>query len=304
MPNQFTTDCLDEKYLQEFYQSKEGFSWAYETLSGYSEFASIRKFELIMSLIRKMKPENILDNGCGGGLFIRSLAKGGFRVVGFDLSLNLLLKIKSCLQAVTCLRPPACRAKATDKRNSQEGKLPLIAGDSQKLSFKNNSFSLCLCSEVLEHIPDCEKTVEEISRVLEEDGKAIITVPNLHCYDSLEGRFRIISRILRVINYGRHFLGKEDIYKYGYNTHLHKYTPFQWRKILEKNGLKVTFERPVFISPYIPQVIKPLKRLEKFLYSKDLIFKLQNFVENYLSLIYPFKFLGQLHLFICKKRSL
>jgi len=289
MSNQFTTNYLDEKYLQEFYQSKEGFSWAYETLSGYSEFASIRKFELIMSLIKKMKPENILDNGCGGGLFTRSLAKDGFSVVGFDLSLGLLLKIKSSLPAVT---------------PEQGEKLSLIAGNSQRLSFKNNSFSLCLCSEVLEHIPDCEKTIEELSRVLEEDGKAIITVPNLHCYDSLEGRFKIISKILEVINFGRRLLGKEEIYRYGYNTHLHKYTPFQWRKILEKNGLKVTFEHPVFISPYIPQVIKPLKWLEKFLYSKDLIFRLQNFVENYLSLVYPFKFLGQLHLFICEKRSL
>lgn len=50
-------------------------------------------------------------------------------------------------------------------------------GDLKKLRFKNESFDLIICSEVLEHIKDDEKAFSELARVLAKNGTLLITVP-------------------------------------------------------------------------------------------------------------------------------
>lgn len=45
------------------------------------------------------------------------------------------------------------------------------------MSFDAGSFDCILCSEVLEHIPDDEKAVSELRRVLKQGGVLIVTVP-------------------------------------------------------------------------------------------------------------------------------
>ena len=52
-----------------------------------------------------------------------------------------------------------------------------IVADAQTLPFKNNSFSLVVAHQVLEHIPSSHAAVNEICRVLAPKGKVIITVP-------------------------------------------------------------------------------------------------------------------------------
>lgn len=45
------------------------------------------------------------------------------------------------------------------------------------LPFPNESFSSVLCTEVLEHVPDPNKAVNSIHRVLKRGGRALVTVP-------------------------------------------------------------------------------------------------------------------------------
>lgn len=45
------------------------------------------------------------------------------------------------------------------------------------MSFDSGSFDCILCSEVLEHIPDDEKAVSELRRVLKQGGVLVATVP-------------------------------------------------------------------------------------------------------------------------------
>lgn len=47
------------------------------------------------------------------------------------------------------------------------------------LPFKDSSFDIILCTEVLEHIEDDKKALKELSRVLLPGGKIIVTVPNM-----------------------------------------------------------------------------------------------------------------------------
>lgn len=47
------------------------------------------------------------------------------------------------------------------------------------LPFKDGVFDVVLCTEVLEHVPDPEKVLREISRVLKESGCLVMTTPFL-----------------------------------------------------------------------------------------------------------------------------
>jgi 2-polyprenyl-3-methyl-5-hydroxy-6-metoxy-1,4-benzoquinol methylase len=95
-------------------------------------------------LFTRAAPESVLDVGCGEGVLTEQWASAAGRVVGIDLDdpkLAAEWAIRShpnlCFQAV----PP--------------GDLP----------FENDSFDLAAAIEVLEHVPDPERTVAEMARV-------------------------------------------------------------------------------------------------------------------------------------------
>lgn len=57
------------------------------------------------------------------------------------------------------------------------GHWTLARSDIGKLPFKNNSFNLVICSEVMEHIKKEQTALRELVRVLKPGGKLVITVP-------------------------------------------------------------------------------------------------------------------------------
>jgi SAM-dependent methyltransferase len=59
----------------------------------------------------------------------------------------------------------------------QKGLPKVLGGDACDLPFKDDSFELVLATDILEHIEDDSKAVDEIVRVLVPGGRAIFTVP-------------------------------------------------------------------------------------------------------------------------------
>lgn len=49
--------------------------------------------------------------------------------------------------------------------------------DIQNLSFENETFDYILCNHVIEHVPNDDKAFAELSRILKNNGKAVITIP-------------------------------------------------------------------------------------------------------------------------------
>ena len=84
-----------------------------------------------------------LDVGCGGRLYRKYLPAGN-PYVGMDIS---------------------AAAK------------PDVLGKAQDVPFSDGCFESVLCTEVLEHLPEPEKAVCEIRRVLKKDGFLYLTVP-------------------------------------------------------------------------------------------------------------------------------
>lgn len=54
-----------------------------------------------------------------------------------------------------------------------------VVTDIEKMSFKDKTFDLVFCSQVLEHVPHPNKALTEINRILKSKGHVVITVPLL-----------------------------------------------------------------------------------------------------------------------------
>jgi 2-polyprenyl-3-methyl-5-hydroxy-6-metoxy-1,4-benzoquinol methylase len=91
-------------------------------------------------------PESILDVGCGEGVLTEQWADklGDGRIVGIDLD------------------DPKLRAEWEKRRRAN---LEYRAEDATNLSFGDGEFDLAAAIEVLEHVPDPERTVSEMARV-------------------------------------------------------------------------------------------------------------------------------------------
>ena len=53
----------------------------------------------------------------------------------------------------------------------------IARADATKLPFKDNSFDVVICSEVLEHIPENRAAIAELVRVLKKGKKLVVSVP-------------------------------------------------------------------------------------------------------------------------------
>lgn len=100
---------------------------------------------------------NFLDIGCGGGRISESIPYyyPKMKVFGCDVS-------KSAISYA-------------EKYGSGKIHYKLIKG--KKLPYKTQSFNVCICLDVLEHIPDIPFFLSEVKRILKKNGVFFIIVP-------------------------------------------------------------------------------------------------------------------------------
>ena len=115
------------------------------------------EWELIYDLLRPGPGELILDAGCGTGVFTLDLISCGSRVVGLDLSLSMIQR---------------ARQKA---RSSQ---LRIISADILHLPFPENHFDKAVSITALEFIPDGQKAIGELFRVIRKRGTLVVATLN------------------------------------------------------------------------------------------------------------------------------
>ena len=95
----------------------------------------------------------ILEIGCSSGQFLFQLRNHGYQnVVGIDISERA---VKVC----------------------QEAGLPAKVMDAQRLDFPDDSFDLITASDVLEHLADEKRALQEWRRVLKPGGRLVVFVP-------------------------------------------------------------------------------------------------------------------------------
>ena len=112
--------------------------------------------------------ERLLDLGCGGGRHAFGAFRHGARVVALDTSAEELRKVRDTIGAMVDMGEV-----------SSEEEAGAVRGDALRLPFADESFDRVIASEVLEHIPDDQRAMAELSRVLRRGGTMAVTVPRM-----------------------------------------------------------------------------------------------------------------------------
>ena len=133
-------------------------------------------FDYFIRILNVPKGSLFLDVGCGSCTHSIRLAKRGFYIHAIDIS-NIILET----------------AKRQIRAFDLQEKIKLQRANLLSLPFEDQTFDYILCWGVLMHIPDIEKAISELGRVLKKGGKIIISEANMNSFQS------IILRTLKLI---------------------------------------------------------------------------------------------------------
>lgn len=104
----------------------------------------------------------VLDCGCNDGAFTLELVKKGHEAIGIDIlpvNINRALDNMPDIPEITT-------------------KLDYYIADIESLPFEDKEFDTVIITETLEHLINPRRGLEEVHRVLKDEGKALISVPN------------------------------------------------------------------------------------------------------------------------------
>ena len=147
-----------------------------------------RRLQMIVTAAGDRLMGRVLENGCGVGIYLQHLTPRAGSIVGLEFD------------------DERVREARTRSQN-------LINGASEQLPFSTASFNVILSHEVLEHVRDDHRSVEEMVRVLKPGGVIVLFVPNLgYPYET----------------HGIYWRGR---YRFG-NIPLVHYLPSRWRQWL------------------------------------------------------------------------
>ena len=242
------------------------------------------KIQCVMSYLDTFYGGNgenlVLDIGCGSGAFSSGLAKRKYKIVGLDISATAI-------------------KKARDYFAGSIDNLYLIVGDATNPPFREGTFDVILCSEVMEHLILPEQGVKVIRGLLRENGLALITVPWLweicsntrmavanrlldHIYSSKDGllaklAFSSVGDRPEELVFRKYIPAEYSVYarrlgrrvnlkdylllnrSQEYLGHKHWFTPGEWKRLIEANGFTILDWKGSKIIPRF--AVEPLERV-------------------------------------------
>src|SRR3954463_10506643 len=170
---------------------------------GRRDYAVMKVERALASLAALPPGSRVLEVGCGGGATTRAMvaARPDLVIHACDLS-------RTAIQAAI----------------AQGGGIPYAVASINDLPYGDNSFDAVVFYDVLEHIPDADRSLDEIFRVLRPEGLLAATVPT----EGQPGTFEWL----------RWKLGwRADMKAYA-KGHVQRFTYRSLRAMLRKHGLR------------------------------------------------------------------
>lgn len=156
----YVNPVLSEERLHSFYQDED--SYRQVLLNKLNLSLDRKKFQYGLDLIEEYLPQkgNLLDVGCGPGVFLEVARERGWHVCGVEFN-------SWCVQHL------------------REMNIDVIDVPIQQASLPHDFYQCVTLWAVLEHIVDPENLLKDIHRILTTGGILLILVPNI---DSLANR--------------------------------------------------------------------------------------------------------------------
>lgn len=151
---------------------------------------------------------NLLDVGCGSGIFLLIAEKAGFSVQGCDIQQEHIAFAKQFLGFRVQL------------------------GDVESLEFKEGQYDFITLWDVIEHLRRPNTVIQKLYNFMKDDGLLFIVTPNYNF--SFYVMFHPVWRRLQ-----RALVGRRDKSDVTHSfEHLYFWTPKTLRLLLEQNGFK------------------------------------------------------------------
>ncbi|HIH14725.1 MAG: type 11 methyltransferase [archaeon GW2011_AR17] len=165
-----------------------------------------KRYEILNNLVKENYQEGkiIVDMGCGSSAW----NKNKLPVIGVDINKAML-------------------EHAKQKGNLKE----YICVNLENITLTDNFADIVILSEIIEHVEDPQKVLEEATRIAKPNAKIIISVP----YDSPLSLWYPLFNIQCLV-YG--YLLSKPFYK-DFGGHIHHFTPGKIKQVIEKTKLKV-----------------------------------------------------------------
>lgn len=207
------TNAPTEHYTREYFQK---WNYADRGLGRFSMYWFARRY--YAALVRRFAPADggrLLEMGCGLGHLL-GLLQDDFQAVGIDL----------IDYSIEQTRINAPKAEAIQMDVSEIG-----------ARFERESFSAVVALHLVEHLPDPQQTIREVSDLLKPGGVFLYATPQP---DYTLRRFK--DRATDAI-------GKDQ-------THINVHPPAQWRQWTEAQGFVVIrhFGDGLWDVPYLPLI--------------------------------------------------
>ncbi len=198
-------------YYNELYKNKK---------YGIGGDCGFNKFKTVLDVINKynLKYTNVLDIGCGSGLFLNTFLTKAKNKYGIDISEEALKNSKNSNIITKCVN-----------LNTEEINL-------------GKQFDTIFCMDVLEHLYLPLDVMFKIKKVLKPGGYLIITLPN--DISNIQKKLKIIFETTPILDYNQ--------------GHIRFFNVKLIKKLIKESGfklVKITSEGKIPFQNYFPNVL-------------------------------------------------
>ena len=225
----FTNPRPNNSDIDRYYESENYISHS-NNKKGFFNFLyqSVRQITIKkkVSMIRKLGTKSLLDIGCGTGEFLNEAQIKGINVCGIE---------------------PSEKARRQCQKNYN-----LTVSESANLEeYKRDSFDCITMWHVLEHMPDLNKLIKEIHRIIKNKGKLIIGVPNYKSWDA---------------HYYKQHWAAWDV-----PIHFWHFSKESIEKIFKKHGFILSKTKPMFFDSFYVSILSEEYKSGKKRFIKGII---------------------------------
>ncbi len=207
----FTQDVPSQEEIGAYYASENYISHS-DTQQGFINKAYhfvrsktlVQKRKMLQSLTRKEKG-SVADIGCGTGAFLDTMRQAGWQITGFEPDETARQNAER-LYNVKALPSPELYNQAAD------------------------TYDAVTMWHVLEHVHDLHGYIHQVKKILKQDGRLLVAVPNYTSADAAQ--------------YQQYWAA------YDVPRHLYHFSPASMELLMNQHGLQVIATKPMWFDSF------------------------------------------------------